>query len=159
MPRLLVTLCLLLSLSAYADRTAAPAPLRFKHYTTDNGLPSNTVRGLAQDSLGFMWFATDGGLVRFDGQRCSVFSPSEPDGQQESYILSVCAAGDMLLAGTDRHLCVFDRRLERLVVADIGYRPADLRMGETPVGCIMYDTHGRIWVSTEGPAYIGSTGI
>lgn len=150
MPRLLIALSLLLTFAASAAGIPAPAPLRFTHFTTENGLPSNTVRGLAQDSLGFIWFATDGGLVRFDGQRCSVFSPSEPDGQQESYILSVCAAGDMLLAGTDRHLCLFDRRLERLVAADIGYRPADRRMGETPVGCIMYDTHGRIWVSTEG---------
>ena len=150
MPRLLIAFCLLLTFAASAAGIPAPAPLRFTHFTTENGLPSNTVRGLAQDSLGFIWFATDGGLVRFDGQRCSVFSPSEPDGQQESYILSVCAAGDMLLAGTDRRLCVFDRRLERLVAADIGYRPGDRRIGETPVGCIMYDAHSRIWVSTEG---------
>ena len=84
MPRLLIALSLLLTFAASAAGIPAPAPLRFTHFTTENGLPSNTVRGLAQDSLGFIWFATDGGLVRFDGQRCSVFSPSEPDGQQES---------------------------------------------------------------------------
>lgn len=35
----------------------------FLHYTTENGLPSNCVRDIVQDSDGFMWFATDGGLV------------------------------------------------------------------------------------------------
>jgi len=39
----------------------------FRHYEVENGLPSNTVRTLLQDSRGFIWCGTEGGLSRFDG--------------------------------------------------------------------------------------------
>jgi two-component sensor histidine kinase len=38
-----------------------------QHYTTYNGLPSNTVYYIYQDSKKFIWFATDAGVVRYDG--------------------------------------------------------------------------------------------
>ncbi|MEN9549005.1 MAG: hypothetical protein RIR12_1596 [Bacteroidota bacterium] len=45
-----------------------------KNYTTLNGLPQNTVRSMAFDSFGFLWLATDGGLVRWDGNEFKVFT-------------------------------------------------------------------------------------
>ena len=42
--------------------------LRILHYTSDNGLPQNTITDLRQDRLGNMWLATQGGLVIFNGQ-------------------------------------------------------------------------------------------
>ena len=43
------------------------APIRSRHYTTADGLPDNSVNSILQDEQGFMWLATDDGLVRFDG--------------------------------------------------------------------------------------------
>ena len=37
------------------------------NYTVDDGLPSNECHDILQDSLGYIWIATDRGLVRFDG--------------------------------------------------------------------------------------------
>jgi len=37
------------------------------HFSTDNGLSSNAIAGLAQDDYGFIWIATWNGLSRFDG--------------------------------------------------------------------------------------------
>ena len=39
------------------------------YYNIDrtNGLPSNSVYDIFQDSKGFMWFATGKGLCRYDG--------------------------------------------------------------------------------------------
>jgi ligand-binding sensor domain-containing protein len=37
------------------------------HYDMSNGLPDNKVTSVFQDSRGFMWFAFDYGLTRFDG--------------------------------------------------------------------------------------------
>jgi len=36
-------------------------------YTTHDGLPSNTVYYIYQDSKKFIWFATDAGVSRYDG--------------------------------------------------------------------------------------------
>jgi two-component sensor histidine kinase len=38
-----------------------------QHYTTYDGMPSNTVYYIYQDSKKFIWFATDAGVVRYDG--------------------------------------------------------------------------------------------
>ena len=37
------------------------------HYSTDNGLPSNTIGVLLNDDYGFLWIATWNGVSRFDG--------------------------------------------------------------------------------------------
>ncbi len=37
------------------------------NYTVDNGLPSSEVYHVVQDKTGFIWFATDEGVSRFDG--------------------------------------------------------------------------------------------
>ncbi|MBL4724010.1 MAG: hypothetical protein JKY73_01130 [Lutibacter sp.] len=36
-------------------------------FTTNNGLASNTIYDSVQDENGFMWFATDYGISKFDG--------------------------------------------------------------------------------------------
>lgn len=40
----------------------------FKQYTANNGLPTNAVYGGIQDQKGFIWFYTEHGVSRFDGQ-------------------------------------------------------------------------------------------
>ena len=39
----------------------------FRRYRVEDGLPSDIVKGAAQDSLGYFWIATDEGLVKYDG--------------------------------------------------------------------------------------------
>lgn len=46
----------------------------FKNYTTNDGLPSTEVYHVLQDSKGFVWFATDNGVSRFDGYEFKNFS-------------------------------------------------------------------------------------
>ncbi len=43
------------------------------HYTTENGLPQNSIKAITNDQLGFYWLATEGGLVRFDGRNFRLF--------------------------------------------------------------------------------------
>ncbi len=46
---------------------AQHTPLYFRHLTVEDGLGSNTVHSIIQDSVGFMWFGTNAGLERYDG--------------------------------------------------------------------------------------------
>lgn len=48
------------------------------HYTTANGLPTSEIYQSYNDSAGFMWFATDRGLVRYDGYEFRTYN--EQDG-------------------------------------------------------------------------------
>jgi ligand-binding sensor domain-containing protein/two-component sensor histidine kinase len=42
-------------------------------WSTDNGLPQNSVHSILQTSDGFLWLGTEGGLARFDGYQFRVF--------------------------------------------------------------------------------------
>lgn len=47
---------------------AGQTTFKIKEYTTDNGLPANGIKGLQWDeNSGFLWIATEAGIVRFDG--------------------------------------------------------------------------------------------
>ena len=41
--------------------------ITFRHVGVEQGLPSSVVLDVTQDALGFVWIATDEGLVRYDG--------------------------------------------------------------------------------------------
>lgn len=36
-------------------------------YNSENGLPQNSVKDITKDKYGFIWLATEGGIVRYDG--------------------------------------------------------------------------------------------
>ncbi|MBO6016410.1 MAG: hypothetical protein J6P42_00120, partial [Oscillospiraceae bacterium] len=42
-------------------------------YQSENGLPNSQVSSLYQDSSGYMWMCSEGGLIRFDGMRFETF--------------------------------------------------------------------------------------
>jgi ligand-binding sensor domain-containing protein/signal transduction histidine kinase len=44
-------------------------------WQSDTGLPQNTVHAIVQTRDGYLWMATEGGLVRFDGQDLRTFDP------------------------------------------------------------------------------------
>ncbi len=50
-----------------------PQILPFEHYTTKNGLPSNWVTSIFQDSRGYLWIGGDGGMSVYDGIRFKTY--------------------------------------------------------------------------------------
>jgi signal transduction histidine kinase/ligand-binding sensor domain-containing protein len=65
--RRLVTATLSLALAASTPVALRAERLPIKAYTTAEGLGHNVVNRIVRDSRGFMWFATNDGLSRFDG--------------------------------------------------------------------------------------------
>src|SRR5580698_7812069 len=46
----------------------------YQSWQTENGLPQNTVHAVLQTRDGYVWLATEAGLVRFDSVRFTVFT-------------------------------------------------------------------------------------
>ncbi|MEP6913037.1 MAG: two-component regulator propeller domain-containing protein [bacterium] len=74
----IVHVVFLVLLTTFAPRVQAQ--YRFDSWTTDNGLPQASVNSILQTRDGFLWFATFGGLVRYDGLRFQVFNPGNTKG-------------------------------------------------------------------------------
>ena len=60
MKRTLLILISIISFS-FADQ------IEFERFTIDNGLSQNTVYEVFQDSRGYIWMGTQGGLDRYNG--------------------------------------------------------------------------------------------
>ncbi len=59
----------------------------YRHYTSQNGLPSSEVYDVLQSEEGYIWFATNYGVVRFDGLNFRVFD--KQDGLPENAIFNM----------------------------------------------------------------------
>lgn len=57
------------------------------HYTIDNGLPSNEVYDVAQDTKGYIWVATNYGVCKFDGKEFKLYTLK--DGLPENSIIKI----------------------------------------------------------------------
>jgi len=63
----------MLTLRLYASSDTA----LLRHFTIENGLPSNNVYALTQDKYGNMWFNTDNGVVKYNGYTFKVFTVAD----------------------------------------------------------------------------------
>lgn len=62
----------------------AQEPIR---YTTKQGLPSNHIYDIQEDANGFMWFATNRGLVKYDGETFKTFTIQEGLPNNDTWLL------------------------------------------------------------------------
>jgi hypothetical protein len=67
--RVLLSICMVMLLSV---SILGQSPYKVYYYTTEDGLPQNTVSCVIKDSRGFLWFGTPNGLCRFDGYQVSI---------------------------------------------------------------------------------------
>jgi ligand-binding sensor domain-containing protein/signal transduction histidine kinase len=51
----------------------------FSHWTTENGLPSNSLLHIYQTSDGYLWISGYSGLIRFDGNKFTIFNTASTD--------------------------------------------------------------------------------
>ena len=63
------------------------------HWRTEDGLPQASVGAIAQTADGYIWLATEEGLVRFDGVRFTVFDTTN-SALTDNYISSLLAGRD-----------------------------------------------------------------
>ncbi len=74
-------------------------------WTSETGLPQNSVHAITQTTDGFVWFATEEGLARFDGRQFRIYDRRNSKSLASNYILALCASRDgSLWIGTDSGL-------------------------------------------------------
>ena len=86
--RLLLVITLL---SVFVAEAYCGIEIRSRQMRTRDGLPSNTIRYIYQDSKGFLWLATLNGLSRYDGNSFLTFQPESDDklGLTDNHIFNV----------------------------------------------------------------------
>ncbi|HEX6494800.1 MAG TPA: two-component regulator propeller domain-containing protein [Acidobacteriaceae bacterium] len=119
-------------------------------WQTDNGLPQNTVHSIRQTQDGYLWLATDGGLVRFDGIDFTLFDRRSTPQLRSNLIgaLTETADGTLWAATADGLVRRSRGSLQVLGAAD------GLPAG--PISGVIPAANAGLWVLTpEGVAFGG----
>src|SRR5262249_23677545 len=128
--------------------------LPLKSYRNADGLSSDNVSCIVQDSRGFLWFGATFGLSRFDGARFTNYGEREgitfpivnglTETRQGVYLVATNGGGVFRL---DPHVGSSDGK-------ELGNaRFANYRIGDSPatnrVNALYEDRAGYIWVGTD----------
>ena len=79
--------------------------LYFKNFTAIDGLSSSEVYDITQDSKGYLWFATDRGLTRYDGKKFTRYTTS--DGLPDNVVFNFYEQKDGTIWCTTQNRKVF----------------------------------------------------
>ena len=133
------------SLCALLYASTAHAQFRSTQWTAEDGLPQNSVRGIAQTSDGYLWIATLNGLARFDGVRFMVFDKSNTPGMSSTRFMAMIrgTSDELWLASEDNNAARF-----RLGV----FEPLGARQGVAPHSVTGLTGNGRggVWLGSGG---------
>jgi signal transduction histidine kinase/ligand-binding sensor domain-containing protein/CheY-like chemotaxis protein len=142
-----------LSAAAHAGAPApATRPMYFEHVTMRDGLSMSTVNGILQDSQGYVWLATEGGLNRYDGYTVRQFRRERGNehGLASDFVWSIAedARGDIWLATDGGGVARWERRTETF--QQFRHDPAQPRsLASDGVRALLIDSQGRIWAGTK----------
>ena len=64
----------------HAEILSLPIEVKAKRVTIQEGLPSNVVSDMQQDQKGFLWFSTQNGLARYDGNVVTTYLDNDSTG-------------------------------------------------------------------------------
>lgn len=122
----------------------------FQRFSVREGAPVATVHGIAQDSLGFMWFATVEGLVRYDGRTFKKYTPKKGlDGSIASHIVQnvICDSKGKVWAATGQGLSRYERETDTFT--NFRYDSTDHNsLSNDNVWAVMEDQKDGYWVGT-----------
>ncbi|MCL5096049.1 MAG: histidine kinase [Candidatus Omnitrophica bacterium] len=144
----------------------ADNPYIIDSWSVDDGLPQSTVTSILQSRDGYLWFGTINGLVRFDGQRFTVFDEYNTPGLNSSWIVQLFEDSQgRLWIGTETAgvVMIKDGQVNRLGIGQAGAETAgavvikDGQAGRSGIGqatsekrlaSVCEDSEGAVWLYT-----------
>lgn len=119
-----------------------------EHLTEQDGLSHGCISCILQDSKGFMWFGTEGGLNRYDGYTIKEYRL--PNNFIRTLFEDDADNGKVLWIGTKGGgLVKFDKETEGFI--QYQHDPNDpTSLSHNEVKCIYKDKAGVYWIGTEG---------
>ncbi len=148
----------LVGLLALAGAGAAPLTaqvknIRFERLTGEDGLSQNDVYDIYQDRRGFMWFATQDGLNRWDGYSFTAFrhDPLTPGTLSDSFVYTVLEdRRGTLWAGTvGGGLNRYDPQSGTFTA--LRHDPSNPNsLSNDRIRVLLEDREGLIWIATDG---------
>ncbi|UCS92055.1 response regulator [Echinicola marina] len=124
---------------------------KFTHYTSQDGLPQNSVLAIMQDQKGFLWFGTDDGLAKYDGYQFTIFkhTPNNNTSLRNNVIRDLVQDkhGFIWISTEGGGINIFDPKTEEFFPLN-EQRPIPDLTNSAKTNNLIIDKSGNIWVST-----------
>ncbi|WP_256011893.1 hybrid sensor histidine kinase/response regulator transcription factor [Desertivirga xinjiangensis] len=125
--------------------------IAFTSLSSKNGLSSNTINAILKDHYGFIWFATDDGLNKFDGTTFTVYrhDPGDSASIESNQITSLYEdkSGNLWIGTNGGSLSIYNRKKDNF--ANLKFNSGDRRLNST-INAIVSDAYGKVWVAHYG---------
>jgi PAS domain S-box-containing protein len=129
----------------------------FEQLTKKNGLPSSMVYQVTKDHNGFIWIATNDGLVRFDGvnERIYQHNPLHKNSISNNRIRSLLYDNNnQLWVGTiGNGLNLYNQEADNFTTF-LHDKNDSTTLNNNDILSIFQDSKSRIWVGTEGGLHL-----
>ncbi|RDI57659.1 ligand-binding sensor domain-containing protein [Flavobacterium glaciei] len=112
--------------------------------------PFNVVREIVEDKAGYLWFATDYGLIKYDGEKFTIYS--EKDGLQDDEIwgLSIDKSG-LIWVGSTGGISHFDgKKFTPFLLPETKVENPKPMLSDKLVFQFLEDKNGTMWFATDG---------
>jgi len=132
---------------------ASSQQLSFSVIGADQGLPSAEMYWVLQDHEGYMWFATNNGVSRYNGKQFTTFTTAQ--GLTDNAVLTLCEdhAGRIWFGPQNNELCYWYRdTIYRLPVP--GLLQHYLSSAGVVILQLFADKEDNIWINTNGGAWL-----
>lgn len=130
-----------------------PEKIQFHHITPEDGLSQSTVHAILQDSKGYMWFATQDGLNKYNGYEISTYrnDPDDPHSISLSDIRSLYEdkKGNLWIGTLGGGLNLYDRDMDHFVRFKGDIEKPQQSLSDNSVWDIYEDSRGNFWVGTS----------
>ncbi len=114
-------------------------------WNEDQGLPQNSVSAIVQSSDGYLWFGTQEGLARFNGQSFKIYNISTTPDMPGHFIQAIVEGRDgAIWAG------ILDKGVVRILNDEITAFNMQNGMSSDQVGTLQVMPDGSIWVGLRG---------
>jgi len=124
---------------------------KFETLSIKDGLSQGMINAIIQDQYGFMWFATNDGLNRFDGYNFSIFKNNVEDSNSIAgnfiRFLFEDSKGRIWIGTANNGLDLFDRETETFI--HFKHNANNINsISSNSITSISEDKFGHIWVGT-----------
>ncbi|MFT4927782.1 MAG: ligand-binding sensor domain-containing protein/signal transduction histidine kinase/class 3 adenylate cyclase [Phenylobacterium sp.] len=152
--RLIIALLLLffIQLASFCTRAAGPA-VHFDRLSIEDGLSQTVVLSVLQDQQGFLWFATQDGLNRYDGYEFKIYrhDPAKPHSISNNFINTLHEDSNGTLWVGTRAGGLDKYNADTQDFEHYRHDPADPHsLSHDNVKSILEDSAGTLWVGTLG---------
>lgn len=144
--KIFAVFCMFTFMELNAKNNSSQRSFIIDYLSTKDGLSQSEITSIAQDSFGFMWFGTRGGVNKYDGYEFKQFKPHSPITgmiSPSTEVMLIDNSNNLWVGTKSGGLCRYNLTAEKFYEADTILKNLPYR-----ITALYQDFSSNIWIGT-----------